>query len=76
MTENIQISKPLGLLIDVREAAELLGIGTRTVWRLHSGGRIPAPIRLGGAVRWRRAELLAFVEAGCPTREKWELRKR
>lgn len=69
-------TKTLGLLVDAGEVAKMLGIGTRTVWRLHSGGRIPAPIRLGGAVRWRRQELIDWIAAGCPARTRWEARGR
>jgi predicted DNA-binding transcriptional regulator AlpA len=39
-----------------------------------SAGRAPAPLRLSrGCVRWRRAELIAWTEAGCPDRRTWEL---
>ena len=35
--------------------------------RLADGGRMPRPVRLGGLVRWRRAELQAWIDAGCPS---------
>ena len=50
----------------------MLGVSVRQVWRLHTTGRLPRNIRLGNCVRWRVAEIAAFVEAGCPTREVWE----
>lgn len=56
-------------LLTAAEAAEMAGVGKRTWWRYVSGGKAPAPVRLGGgggAVRWRRAELLAWIESGCP----------
>lgn len=34
-------------------------------WSMFSAGRTPR-------ARWRRAELLAWIEAGCPDREAWE----
>jgi excisionase family DNA binding protein len=61
------------LIVDAAEAAELIGIARSTFWKLHSSGRTPAPLRLGGrVVRWRRDELAAWVAAGCPPREKWK----
>lgn len=46
------------MLLDVRQVADLLGISTRTVWRLAATGDIPAPIRIGERiVRWRAADL-------------------
>jgi len=65
------------LLIDARAAARLCGIGRTSWYGLLSAGRVPEPIRLGRAVRWRRDELIAWIAAGCPPRHKWEaMRKR
>jgi excisionase family DNA binding protein len=45
-------------LLTVRQVAELLGVHTRSVWRLSLTGEIPAPIRLGErVVRWRLSDL-------------------
>ncbi|MCK6498496.1 MAG: helix-turn-helix domain-containing protein [Nitrospira sp.] len=60
------------VLLDVRQSAALLGMSRSAFYRLHSSGKVPLPIRLGGIVRWRRAELLAWVAAGCPTRDRWD----
>lgn len=53
-------------LLTTRQAAELLGIGERTLWRYANCGYAPVPVKIGGAVRFRRGELLAWIEAGCP----------
>ena len=59
------------LLVDAHEAAALCGIG-RTLWlQLASAGRVPMPVRLGRRVLWRREELAAWTEAGCPGRDRW-----
>ena len=60
------------LLIGAKEVARLLSIVPSTLWSWHSAGKLPAPIRLGGRTLWRRAELEAWVAAGCPSRERWE----
>ena len=54
------------LLLRVGEVAQLLGISERSVWRMQSAGKLPAAIRLAGSIRWRRAEIEAWVSAGCP----------
>jgi excisionase family DNA binding protein len=54
------------LLLRVNEVAELLGISERSVWRMQSAGKLPAAVRLAGSIRWRRAEIEAWVDAGCP----------
>lgn len=57
---------PAPELLDVRAVAALLGgCSTRHVYRQADAGRMPAPIRLGSLVRWRRAELIAWVAGGC-----------
>ncbi len=60
------------LAISADEMAELLGISRAHVWRLHSQGRIPRPVRLGRAVRWDRATIERWLAVGAPTRERWE----
>ena len=60
------------LLLNVDQAAAVLGVSRGTFFRLGSCGRIPLPIRLAPrVVRWRKAELEAWVAAGCPPRQKW-----
>ncbi|MFH0964723.1 MAG: helix-turn-helix domain-containing protein [Planctomycetota bacterium] len=59
------------LLLKAEELGQLLGVSRGTIWSWHSSGKIPLPVRIGGATRWRRDEILAWVEAGAPPREKW-----
>ena len=55
-------------LLDVRDVAALLGrCSIRHVHRLADAGKMPQPIKLGSLVRWRRAELDAWIAAGCPS---------
>ncbi len=68
---------PDALLLTVDEAAALLNVGRSFIYKLHSSGRLPLPVRLGRSVRWRRDELEHWVLAGCPERGAWEtIRKR
>lgn len=53
-------------LLRIGELAELLRVSPRHLRRLADSGRMPAPVRLGHSLRWRRADLLAWIEAGCP----------
>jgi prophage regulatory protein len=53
-------------LLTAAESAEMAGVAKRSWWRYVSSGRAPAPVRLGGAVRWRRSELAEWIAAGCP----------
>lgn len=55
------------MLLRADEAAKLLGLGTRTLWRHANSGLAPPPVRIGGSVRFRKAELEAWVAAGCPS---------
>ena len=53
-------------LLSAQTLAKRLAVSVRTLWRLRSSGKLPEPVRLGGAVRWRTADIDAWVAAGCP----------
>jgi predicted DNA-binding transcriptional regulator AlpA len=53
-------------LLTAAESAEMAGVAKRSWWRYVSSGKAPAPVRLGGSVRWRRSELAEWIQAGCP----------
>jgi prophage regulatory protein len=54
-------------LLRSAEAARMLSIGTRTLWRWSRSGKMPRPIKIAdGTVRFRTAELREWIEAGCP----------
>lgn len=60
------------LLIGRIEAARLCGISPASWDRLTARAANPAPLRLGGRLLWRRDELTAWVDAGCPDRVEWQ----
>lgn len=53
-------------LLDVKGVAALLACSKRHIFRLADAGRMPRPVRLGTLVRWRKAEVLDWISAGCP----------
>ena len=60
------------VLLTAADVARLLSVTVRHVRSLDASGRLPRPIRLGRAVRWSRSELLAWIDAGAPSRDRWE----
>lgn len=46
------------LLVSDKEAAAWIGISRATFWRRVADGTLPKPIRICGATRWWRTELL------------------
>ncbi len=52
-------------LLGVKAVASLLGCSPRHIYRLADAGQMPLPIKLGSLVRWRRAELMSWLEGGC-----------
>jgi len=52
-------------LLDVRAVAQLLDCSPRHVYRLSDAGAMPAPVRLGALVRWRRQDIGDWLAAGC-----------
>lgn len=66
MNKPTKDSDKIRELLSAAEAADMAGAAKRTWWRYVSSGRAPAPVRLGGLVRWRRSELVEWIAAGCP----------
>ena len=59
------------LLLTDREAAALCGLGRSTWRRLQAAGKVPPPVKLGRSCRYRKSELLAWIDAGCPDAKTW-----
>jgi len=59
------------LLLKAEEVGKLLGIHRASVWAKSEKGEIPSPVRFGRCTRWRRQEILDWIEVGCPTMKKW-----
>ncbi|MCH7728354.1 MAG: helix-turn-helix domain-containing protein [Planctomycetes bacterium] len=57
----------IAALLTTAEAARLVNIGERTLWRWSRSGIAPAPVKINGTVvRYRRDEYIAWIESGCP----------
>jgi excisionase family DNA binding protein len=53
-------------LLRVEDVCALLRTTKRSVYRLADSGKMPFGLKLSGMRRWRRAELVAWLDAGCP----------
>jgi predicted DNA-binding transcriptional regulator AlpA len=53
-------------LINVKTLAKRLSLCERTIWGMKDSGRIPQPIYLGRAARWRVSDIAQWLTAGCP----------
>lgn len=67
----MQVEENNPLLITAREAWTLCGMKKSAWYRNLSRKAVPAPVRVNGFVRWRRQELLDWINAGCPSQAKW-----
>jgi len=63
------------LALSAADLAQRLGVSLRHVRRLDSVGKVPKPLRLGRSIRWRMAEIQAWLEAGAPDRKSWQAMK-
>jgi excisionase family DNA binding protein len=60
--------------LSAAEAAKMLNISESHFHDMRREGLLgPEPVRLGRSVRWRRAELDAWLNAGCPNRQTWQV---
>lgn len=63
------------MLWNKRRVATECGLSTRKVDDLNARGGLPAPVRIGRSVRWRKSDIALWVELGCPNRETFEAAK-
>jgi hypothetical protein len=62
------------LLVNFKVAADLIGVGVSTFYAMDRSGELgPRGVRLRRRRLWRRDELVEWVRADCPRREKWAL---
>ena len=72
MIDPATIAASAPLLVDAADAAALCGVSRATWFSMQSCGAIPAAVlRRGRVVRWSYAEIVAWIAAGCPARDRW-----
>lgn len=49
-------------LMTVKQVAQTLSCGVSTIWRWVRAGDFPAPVRIGGATRWRAADIARITD--------------
>ena len=59
-------------LLTVSALAGCLAVSVRQAHRMNKAALIPAPLRIGGCVRWREDEISRWLQSGAPCRAEWE----
>jgi len=59
-------------LLSAADCARMCHISKRQWFRLNSSGKIPAPVRIGGSVRWRQSDIEHWLDLCCPDRQTFE----
>jgi len=62
-------------LWSIKQVKKVTGLSERTLWRLSDSGKICGPIRIGHSVRWRKSDILLWIDLGCPDRATFEAQK-
>ena len=64
------------LMIGVSEFCRLTSISRSLYFEKKAAGRIgPAEIKIGRKILLRRAEIVDWIDAGCPPRRSWRWQK-
>ena len=58
---------PNAMLLGATAVAEICGVSVRTIQRWVRAGLMPKPVA-PGASKWRRADVVEWIELGCPRR--------
>jgi predicted DNA-binding transcriptional regulator AlpA len=59
-------------LLTAKKLGTLLSLSKRQIFRLNSCGKLPAPIRIGGSVRWAESTIAKWLAVGAPDRRTFE----
>lgn len=59
-------------LLTAKAVSEMLSLSKRQIFRLNSCGKLPAPIRIGGSVRWAESTIAQWLKAGAPDRKTFD----
>lgn len=62
-------------LLTAKALARCLSVSVRQTHRMNRAGLVPAPLRIGGCVRWREDEISRWLQCGAPVRAEWEKRR-
>ena len=60
------------VLISPAGLAAMLSLSRSKVFDMRAAGQLPKPLKLGRSTRWRLADIEAWINAGCPSLEKFE----
>lgn len=59
-------------LLSVKALSQILSVSKRTCHRLNISAKLPAPIRIGGSIRWRQSDIEQFLKHGFRDRREFE----
>ena len=60
-------------LLTAKTLGQMLSLSKRQIFRLNSCGKLPAPIRIGGSVRWANSTIQSWISLGCPDRQSFKV---
>ena len=73
--KNQQTNVEQGRLVTTNDLAQRLKVSRRHIFRLLAAGKLPRPVRVGAAIRWRQSDIDLWLEWGCCPREKFDTLK-
>lgn len=50
------------ILLDIKEVSELIKRSRSTIYKMEAKGEFPEPLKLGASTRWKRDEVVAWIE--------------
>ena len=68
MTEN--------QLLTAKQVGLMLALSKRQIFRLNAAGKLPRPVKIGGAVRWKLADIIRWQDLNCPDRSVFEAQQK
>lgn len=63
-------------LLTAKQVGLMLALSKRQIFRLNAAGKLPRPVKIGGAVRWKQSDISLWQDLNCPNRSEFEARQK
>jgi len=72
---NAQTIAEQARLLNAKQVGLILGISSRSVFRLRACGKLPPAVKVGGALRFKHSDILEWIAMDCCSQKEFVARK-
>lgn len=66
----------LNKLLTAKDLGQFLALSKRQIFRLNNDRKLPRPVKIGGAIRWKMQDIIDWQGMDCPGRDQFEAKQK